>query len=96
MTIKQNNNYSIVILGLAPQGLFLLREFSKIGERVLAVGLTGQVGLPSKYGHKIGIKDLSELEWFFDKYLIKGDCKIHITGDPFLYYLVSTRHTIFE
>ena len=92
----QQESFDVIILGLAPQGLFLLREFSKTGKRVLAVGLKGQVGLFSKYGRKIAIKDLSELEWVFDRYLIKGGSKIHITGDPFLNYLVSNKHKIFE
>ena len=92
----QQESFDVLILGLAPQGLFLLREFSKVGKRVLAVGLKGQVGLFSKYGHKIAIKNLSELEWVFDKYLINKDSKIHITGDPFLNYLASKKHKFFE
>ena len=92
----QQESFDVLILGLAPQGLFLLREFSKVGKRVLAVGLKGQVGLFSKYGHKIAIKNLSELEWVFDKYLINKDSKIHITSDPFLNYLLSNKHKIFE
>ena len=85
-----------MILGLNPQGLFLLREFAKTGQKVLAIGLKGSIGLYSKYGHKITIQDFNELEHVFSTKYLYNQTKIHITSDPFLNYLVDVEHEIFE
>lgn len=80
--------FDIMILGLTPQGLFLLREFSRAGLKVIAVGCNTHVGMKSRYGTKILIRDFHELEHIFNKYLHK-DIMIHVASDPFLNYLVD-------
>ena len=94
--IIMSSQFDVVILGLNPQGLFLLREFAKAGQKVLAVGLKGSIGLYSKYGHKITIRDFDELEHVFSTKYLYNQPKIHITSDPFLNYLVDVEHEIFE
>ena len=59
------NRYDIMILGLTPSGLFLLGEFSRVGKKILAVGLKGNVGLYSKYGNKVALSKIKEIEDFF-------------------------------
>lgn len=85
----------IMVLGLTPQGLFLLREFSKVGKKVLGVGLKGNVGLHSRYGQKVCLTNLKELGYLFSKYLSEKT-QIHITSDPFINYLVDNQHEIFD
>jgi len=89
-----SQNFDVMILGLNPQGLFLLREFSKAGYKTIGVGLKGQVGLFSKYGRKIGIKDFKDLHSIFSKYLCDS-INIHISSDPFLNYIVENHNEIF-
>lgn len=84
-----------MILGLNPQGLFLLREFSKAGYKAIGVGLRGQVGLFSKYGKKITIKNLKDLDSIFSRYLCDS-INIHISSDPFLNYIVENHNEIFH
>ena len=90
-----SQNFDVMILGLNPQGLFLLREFSKAGYKTIGVGLKGQVGLFSKYGKKIGIKDLKDLHSIFSRYLCDS-INIHISSDPFLNYIVENHNEIFH
>ena len=89
------DRFDVMILGLAPQGLFLLRELCKTGQKVIAVGLKGSAGLHSKYGYRIAIKNLDELEEIFSKFLHEA-IKVNITSDPFLNYLVDREHDIFH
>lgn len=93
--MKIQYNYEIMILGLTPAGLFLLRELSKNKKKVLAVGLKGNIGLHSKYGHKITIEKLEDIEAVFLKYF-NPEMKIHICSDPFINYLVDEEHKIFQ
>lgn len=84
-----------MILGLTPAGLFLLREFSKAGKKVVAVGLKDNVGLYSRYGCKIALSKLTEIEDIFSKYLHKN-IVIHISSDAFINYLIDKNHSIFR
>ena len=90
-----SQNFDVMILGLNPQGLFLLREFSKAGYKTIGVGLRGQVGLFSKYGKKIAIKNLKDLHSIFSRYLCDS-INIHISSDPFLNYIVENNNEIFH
>lgn len=89
------NRYDIMILGLAPQGLFLLREFCRSGKKVVAVGFKESVGLYSKYGCKIAISKITEIEDVFLKYL-HPNITIHICSDPILNYLIDKNHSVFK
>ena len=89
------STFDIMILGLSPQGLFLLREYSKAGKKVVAVGLQGSVGSYSTYGRIITISDLMEVEEIFSKY-INDKTRVHITSDPFLNYLIDKDHKIYK
>jgi predicted ATP-grasp superfamily ATP-dependent carboligase len=89
------NKTDVLILGLAPQGLFLLREFSKAGYRVAAIGLKGSIGLYSRYGRRICISDLEELDSVLPDFLHPG-LKCHIASDKFLNYLLDRDHEIFN
>lgn len=84
-----------MILGLAPQGLFLLREFCRAGKKVIAVGLKDNVGLYSKYGCKFTISKLTELEDILSKYL-HPNINIHICSDAFLNHLIDNKNSIFR
>lgn len=86
--------FDIVILGLAPQGLALLRTFARMGFNVLAVGTPHQVGIKSKCGKIIVIKRLDELKNILKRY-ISQNTVIHITGDFFLNYLLKNYPEIF-
>lgn len=90
--------FDIVILGLRPQGLFLLREFSKAGLRVLGIGYGGDVGRFSKYGFKVIIQKPDDLDNLFARYsrYLSDKTQIHITDDWFLSYLTEIKHPIFE
>ena len=61
------HQFDILLLGLAPQGLFLLREYCRAGKKVVAVGLKDQVGNFSKYGKKYVIEEFGELDVIFTK-----------------------------
>lgn len=87
--------FDVMILGLNPQGLFLLREYSKAGYNTLGIGLKGQVGLFSKYGKKIAIGDLKELGSIFSRYLCDS-INIHISSDLFINYVVEKHGKIFD
>ena len=43
------NNHCVVVLGLGPSGLFLVRQLSKITSNIYAVGRYDDVGMYSKY-----------------------------------------------
>lgn len=84
-----------MIVGLTPAGLFLLREFSRAGKKIIAFGLKDNVGLHSKYGKKFSLSKITEIEDFFSKYL-HPNIKIHICSDPFINYLIDKKHNIFR
>jgi predicted ATP-grasp superfamily ATP-dependent carboligase len=84
-----------MIIGLSPQGLFLLREFSRAGKKVLALAIKDNIGLYSKYGCKITLSKLSDIEDIFLKYL-HPNMTIHICSDAFLNYLVDKKHKVFR
>jgi len=50
-----------LVIGLEPPALFLIRELTKSGERVYAIGKANDIGLHSRYGKKYTVQDLSEL-----------------------------------
>ncbi len=49
------------MIGLGPQGLFLLRELSRAGYQVTAVGRRNEIGAHSRYGKKTLISSEEEL-----------------------------------
>lgn len=79
---------SIVVLGLTPQGLALLRTFSKAGYNVFAVGFRKDVGIYSKYGSIHVIDSLGDLKQLLIRNL-SGDELIHITSDIILNYVID-------
>lgn len=92
--MKKNKN-EIMILGLTPAGLFLLRELSRSGKNVLAVGLKDNIGLYSKYGHKICLSKIEEVEDVINKYF-HPDVTTYICSDPFINYLLDKNHKILK
>lgn len=82
------NHFDIIILGLKSQGLFLLREYSRIGLKVLGIGIKGSIGLSSRYGHKIAISDLNRVDSVLRRYFIEGT-SLFVTSDEFLNYLLD-------
>jgi predicted ATP-grasp superfamily ATP-dependent carboligase len=87
--------FDIMILGLGPQGLFLIREFSRAGKKVIGIGMRGDVGLYSKYGKKVKLVSLADCRKAFEDYL-HTELAIHIAGDTFLNYAVEMCKDIFE
>ena len=80
--------FDVAILGLAPQGLALLRTFARMGLNVLAIGTPSQVGIKSKYGKIFIIKKLDELKSILEKYIQKNTI-VQVTSDYFLNYLLK-------
>lgn len=57
------DKHTIIIIGLTPQGLSLLRSLSRIGIQVIALYQhTNNVGVSSRYGKKVCFKDVDELK----------------------------------
>jgi len=85
-----NNMKKIVLIGLGPQGLFLLREFSRSGCTVIAVGRQNEIAAHSRYGEKLLIdkeEDIrSKLTELAGTNPEKMEC--HITSGYFLAYLI--------
>jgi len=90
-----SGNFDVVLIGLGPQGLALLRTFARNGYRVLALGRKNELGIHSKYGEIIVINVLSELDEVLFK-VLSQDLQVHITGDYFLNYLLDNHRTIFD
>jgi len=86
--------FDIVILGLGPQGLFLLREFSRAGQNVLGLGLKGTVGLHSKYGYKLALPQIEALDKILPDFL-HPKISLHMTSDLFLNYMLKKHKKIF-
>ncbi len=51
-----------IVFGLAPPGLFLMRELVKTGDKVYAVGESGDIGFHSKYGVKLLADSFEDLQ----------------------------------
>ena len=89
------DNKSIIILGLGPQGLALLRTYSKAGYHVIAVGLKDDVGIYSRYGDKHIIGSYQEFIEI-SKNNLSGDEIVHITSDYFLNYIMDNNPDFFD
>ncbi len=88
----------IVLVGLGPQGLFLLREFSRNGYDIIAIGRKDEIAAHSKFGEKIIIskeedivKRLTELARANTDKL-----KCHLTSGYYLSYLIRNFPDLWE
>lgn len=83
----------VLIFGLNPQGLFLLREYARRGFRVIGIARKGEVGIKSKFGQIRILHNDGDLPSLVSKVLDDelGDCQAFITSDYFL-NLISNDH----
>lgn len=86
--------FEIVLLGLTPQGLALLRAFSQIGFSVLAVGRKEDVGIHSRYGKIIRLEQMNDLNHLLEPFLCDA-VRIHITSDIFLNHVIDNYYSLF-
>lgn len=94
MDSKKKANCTVCILGLGPQGLALLRAYSEEGFNCIAIGMKDDVGIYSRYGKVIIIKQLYELLKLIENNLFGVEI-IHISGDIILNYLIDNYPKIF-
>lgn len=89
---------SIVIVGLGPQGLYLLREYARLGYRTYAVGSPNDIAYHSRYGEKIEILSEQDLKKVLLglKSKIEGEFRCIITSGFFLSYIVRELPEFFE
>lgn len=82
---------TVILIGLGPQGLFLMRELSRKGYSVIALGEKNEIGAHSKYGRKILIKNREDLGTNLRKLESKGSERkeCYITSGFYLSYLAS-------
>ncbi|MCW7755059.1 hypothetical protein OOT00_13805 [Desulfobotulus sp. H1] len=85
----------IVVLGLSPQGLALLRAYARSGFSVVAVGFPEDVGIYSRYGKVVVIHHCSEVPMVLSRFARSG-CKIHITSDIMLNYIIDSLVELFD
>ena len=81
----------IVLIGLGPQGLFLLREYSRSDCEVIAVGRKDEIAAHSRYGEKIIISSEEELIEKLTELAetTPGKLECHITSGYYLSYLIG-------
>ena len=101
MYIGGNNLEPIIIIGLTPQGLFLLREFGKMGYPVYALAKKDDVGIYSRFGEKIIIESQKDIIQNIEK--IQNSTKIHeknprcyIAGGFFLKEILECHPELFN
>jgi len=75
-----------LVIGLGPPALFLIRELTKSGERVYAIGKANDIGLHSRYGKKYTVQDLSELRETVNRIV----SETHNNGDYLRTYIASS------
>jgi len=85
----------IIILGLAPQGLALLRTFYRAGYDVLGIGLPGQAGLYSSCGKTIAVSPIQAVKDILQFHADESTI-IHVTSDIFLNYLLDEYREAFD
>lgn len=95
MVKKGKYQFDVCILGLAPQGLALLRAYSEAGYSCIAIGLRNDVGIFSRYGKIYIIEKLSQVIKIMEDHL-SGAETIHISGDVLLNYLIDNYPNIFN
>lgn len=88
------NNQCVVVLGLAPPGLFLVRQLSKITSNIYAVGRYDDVGMYSKYlkkNKRYYALTSEELEKAFAEIKDREGQKpvLHICSDQYLSILLE-------
>ena len=83
---------SVIIFGLSPQGLFLLREYSNLGLRVYAVGRKDDVGIKSRHGRISVMHEDSDLVRIANEILSLGvdNSLAFITSDYFLQLICNS------
>lgn len=87
-----------IVIGLAPQGLFILRELHKAGFDVICIGQKDTIGYYSRYGKKISI----EKEKDFKKTLVELSKKYgtqtvcYITSGPVIDWIVHNFPDIYD
>lgn len=81
----------VIIIGLGPQGLFLLREMSRLGINVYTISRKDEIGYYSKYGKKFLINNKNELIELLNRLANKFEEKIdcYIASGSYLSYLIN-------
>ena len=98
MHTEIKNSSAILIFGLSPQGLFLLRELSRAGIEVVAIGRSDDVGTRSRYGRIFCIdsdKDMKAALQQIDEMAISIR-SAYVTSDYFLNILIEKYRDIFS
>jgi len=77
----------ILVIGLTPQGLSVLRTLSRAGYKVFAFyNNKKQVGRYSKYGTKIFYQSISELNLYSQNHRLSSFMLYHIRRDARIYF----------